>query len=229
MIISISKDEQKLLQEALVRAPDKSYTFETTASFGQEAAWWTQNSPDCLVLSLPADDLMQGYFITKLRADVPRSLPILVLCEAVSASLMQLSQMFSKIRLLKTPADGTAMLKSIVDLVTAWDGKQQIHPRYLTDQLITVLTDDDKRYSARMRNLSISGAYFETENVDTNCKAGELIKIAISVGQPGREYEFDAKIVWVKPLEGQGPVKAQGYGVAFMNKEDVYNNLLKGF
>ncbi len=228
LIISISKDEQKHLEDALKRSLDKNYVFETTASFGQEASWWTENSPDCLVLSLPPDDLMQGYFLTKLRNDVPRSLPILILCNSVSASLMQLSQIFSKVRLLKTPADGPSMLKSISDLITDWEGKQQVHPRYLTDQEVLVFQEGEgQKSSAKMKNLSISGAYFEVDNSLDVFSAGSFIKINIAVGSPAKEYTFDAKVVWVKPIEGKK--QSHGYGVAFTNKEDVYNNLLKGF
>lgn len=201
--------------------------FDTTASFGQEAVWWTQNSPDCLIICLPPDDLMQGYFLTKLRAEVPKALPLLLLSPNISSSLMQLSQIFSKVRLLKTPVEGLSVLRTIVDLTTPRSqGSQQIHPRYQTDQPIVVSSDfADGNLVGKMRNLSLSGAYFECGPQDLQFKSGDIVKVSVNMGKPPKEYLFDARIVWVKDLEGG---LGQGYGITFVNKEEVYNHLLKG-
>lgn len=218
-----------MIEEALATSPSLlppgfgELEFDTTASFGQDMGWWTTSSPDCLVLCLPPDDLMQGYFLTKLRNDVPRALPLLILSQSISAAMMSLSQIFTRVRLLKAPAEGHLVVRNLVELLTHWEpGKQQAHPRYMTDQIV-VLNND---YQGRMKNLSLSGAYVESENVDLAVKSGDLIKMKIQAGNPPKDYVFDARVVWSKPLQtGTGNC----FGVAFVNREEVYNQLLKGF
>lgn len=202
--------------------------FETTASFGQEASWWTENSPDCLLICLPPDDLMQSYFLTKLRADVPRQLPIVLLSPSISVNLMHLSQVFGRVRMLKVPVEGMTVLRTIVELTTQWAAHEtQIHPRYLTDQPVIVSSElTTGSLHGKMRNMSLSGAYFEAENDTLRFKSGDILKMSVQVGNPPKDYVFDAKVVWMKPLDG---AQGNGYGVAFVNKEEVYNHLLKGF
>ena len=43
------------------------------------------------------------------------------------------------------------------------------------------------------------------------------------LGQPAKQYVFDVRVVWVKPQ----PNGATGYGCTFVDKDEVYNNLLK--
>lgn len=217
-----------MLEKSLQSSIRQDLQFETTASFGQEPSWWVENGPDALIISLPPDDLMQGYYLNKLRNDVPRSLPVLLLSSTVSASLMQLSQIFMKVRMLKTPVDGAVMVRTVVEMVTNWGpGREQTHPRYMTDQEIKITSESTPGNSlaARMKNLSLSGAYFESENRDSHFNPGDYIKLVVMTGEPLREHSFDARIVWIKPIHEQG----RGFGVTFVNKEDVYNHLLKGF
>ncbi len=228
LIVSISRDEQRALTESASNVNNRDFSFDTTASFGQESSWWTTAGPDALVLCLPSDDLMQGYFMTKLRSDVPRSIPLVVMSTVVTSNLMALSQIFSKVRIVKSPASGDSILKALRELTTFYgENQKQVHPRYLTDQDITVSSElHGTQTKATMKNLSLSGIYFECFQKESDYKTTDVVKINVQLGSPPRDYFFDAKIVWTKSLEAG---KGWGFGATFVDKDEVYNHLLKGF
>jgi len=225
LIISTSYDEQNKIEEVAQYHNPGGLVLETTASFAQDITFWTTQAPDVLVLHLPDDDLIQGFFFTKLRKDVPPTQAIVFLCSSISAAVMQLSTQFSKARMLKTPVDGFALYRALNDLLQKFkEGQKQIHPRYLTDQPVEIYSDQfDGKMQGVMKNLSLSGVYFESAGTEFDLKQGDLIKLSIFIGQPAKQYVFDVRIVWVKPQ----PNATIGYGVTFVDKDEVYNNLLK--
>lgn len=227
LIVSISLDEQKSLEEASQFFKNYDYSISTTSSFGQEQAWWESSGPDALILALPPDEQMQTYFLAKMQEDVPRNLPIILLSENISSSLIGLSQLFESLRIVKLPATGAAIFKMIVELTTDFGvNKRQNHPRYLTNQEILVSDEfSGLSFQATMKNLSVSGAYFEAPPAAKGLKQEDIIKMNVHIGSPSKNYVFDGRVVWVKLLSNGN----SGYGVAFMNKDEVYNNLLKGF
>lgn len=199
---------------------------ETTASFAHDVSFWKTNPPDAAVFYLPEDDILQNFFFAKLKKDVPADQPVLFLCNSISANLMQTSMGFSKVRMQKMPADSFALYRAVLDLVRDYEpGQQQVHPRYLTDQEVEVLSDyHEGKIRGKMRNLSLSGAYFESGHRDFEVRPGDLVKLSVQLGKPSKQYVFDAKVVWSK---AHTQVGTMGYGVAFIDKEEVYNNLLK--
>ena len=48
-------------------------------------------------------------------------------------------------------------------------------------------------------------------------------KVHILLGDSKKNYIFDVRIVWSKKIV----LNQKGYGVAFVNKDEVYNNLLR--
>lgn len=225
LIISTSLDEEKKIQEAAQIHNPGAFKVETTASFSQDVNFWQTQAPDVLVLQIPQDPLLQGYFFTKLRKDVPTKQPMIVLCSMISAALMQLSTEYSKVRIFKTPVDGFSLHRALSDILQSFQsGKEATHPRYLTDLSVDVHSDfHDGMMKAHMKNLSLSGAYFETLDRDFPLAQGDLAKISILVGEPAKHYVFDFRVVWEKAIDnGQ-----RGFGVTFVNKEEVYNQLLK--
>ncbi len=225
LIVSTSYNEQKSIEEVLQLHSPGSLHIETTASFAQDITFWTLQPPDALMLSLPEDDLLQGYFLTKLRKDVPKTQPIIILCSAISQPLMQLSLLYSRLRLFKTPVEGYALYRSVFDLTKKYkDGENQNHPRYLTEQPVELMSDlAEGRLAAIMKNLSLSGAYIESNSRGLLVNQGDLVKVSVYTQDVGKQYVFDARIVWVKPQKNG----MTGYGVTFVNKEEVYNSLLK--
>lgn len=214
-----------MLEKASLAHRPGDYGFETTASFGQDITFWTGQAPDVLILNLPDDDLLQGYYFTKLKKDVLKSQPIIFLCTTISAALMQLSQHFFKVRIIKSPVEGNSLFRTVIDLTQVFeDGKRQISPRYLTEQAIEVRSDTHEgRVKAVMKNLSVTGAYFETLEDGFEIKSGDFIRLSVYAGNPVKLYVFDVKIMWARNKDGG----FKCYGCAFVDKDAVYNNLLK--
>jgi len=215
-----------MIEEVMAQHQPETYQLETTGSFGQKPEWWAQNAPDALVIKLPADDFLQGFFFSKLKSDVPKAVSLLFICETVSAGLMQMTTHFQKVRIMKSPVEAFDLYRSLGDLLADYHpGKQQASPRYMTNQSIIVSSDSKKgQLEAKMGNLSISGAFFEVNQNTMGLANGDLIRIQIVI--PGlKEYVFDAKIVWVR---GNQPDQPQGFGCTFVDKDEVYENLLKG-
>lgn len=225
LIVSTSLEEQTIIEDIAQHHTPGGFAVETTASFGQDALFWSTTPPDILIVNLPEDDLLQGYFFTKLRNDVKKTQAIVFLCAQISAALMQMSTLFLKARMLKTPVGGFFLYRTIFDLSQEYkEGQQQIHPRYLTDQSIEIQSDlFPEKLKAKMKNLSLGGIYIETDGETVKLAKGHFLQVTVFLGQPQKQYHFDAKIVWSSPRELGG----MGYGVAFVNKEEVYNNMLK--
>lgn len=224
LIVSTSFDEQKKLEEVYHHHNTGQFTFETTASFGQDASWWALQPPTALILVLPDDEQLLNYYYEKLKNDVPRQTRLLFLAPAITPGLMQISSLFEKIRIIKTPVVPFFLYRSLVDLTTEYpEGHQQVHPRYLTDQDVEIFSDlKVKRATGHMRNLSIGGMYFELQELIPSFQIGDLIRISVDL-KGIRSYQYDAKIVWSKPLQSQG---ATGYGCTFLNREQVFDTLL---
>lgn len=203
-----------------------AYQVETTASFAQEADWWTVNAIDLLIINLPEDPELQGHFLRRLKSDVPKALPVIFLCGSITSQMMQVSSSFSRTRTIKSPVDSYFLYRAVVEILTDYGTKQQIHPRYLVDQPV-VITKQGKagQILAQIKNLSMSGAYFEARDTTIKILIDDVIKMTVQVDSGG-EYIFDAKVVWVKPQPESG---ATGYGVAFLDESEMLNALLKGF
>lgn len=214
-----------MIEEVAQHHNPGGFSIETTASFAQDPDYWKTMPPDILVINLPDDDLLQGYYFTKIRKDLQKTQSMIFLCSNISAPLMQMSTMFSKVRMIKTPVGSFSLYRALVDLVQEYQpGQRQIHPRYLTDHPIEIQSDHFVgKMKAKMKNLSLGGAYFESAEKSFEMNTGDYIKLAIFIGQPQKQYVFDVKIVWRKPQQ----TGDTGYGVSFVDKEEVYNQLLK--
>lgn len=223
LIVSTSFDEQQHLEEVASQHSSGRFVFETTSSFSQDPEFLLM-AIDVLALSLPPEaDLQEAYF-TKIKRDISADKPMLFLCEKMSPELIRMSQTWKKLRLIKTPIDPDSLFRALVDITTDYpSGQQQVHPRYLTDLNIEVISDiKSVRQKARMKNLSIGGAYFEVTDTNSGFQTGDLVRLSISLSE-SRSYEFDAKIVWNRPAPENAAI---GYGCTFLNKEQVYDALL---
>lgn len=231
VIVSTSFEEQTKLEEMLAlhrgghhgsaEHGGTPFSFETTVSFGQEPEYWT--NVDVLVLRVFEDPALQFAFLHKLET-VNKSVRLIILAESFSPQLMQVSQVIPRVRLLKLPVEGYTLYRSLIDLTTDYPpGQTQIHPRYLTDLNVDVVSDlKSLKRDARMKNLSIGGAYFEVTESSASFQKGDLIRMGVEIPAK-RRYDFDARVVWVRSGP-QGDVV--GYGCTFLNKEEVYDSLL---
>lgn len=231
LVIGASTVEQGLLEQEFKLAQSKDYKVETTASFGQGIDWWAQNRKDVVILTLPDDLQLQNFFVIKLKSgDVPKDIPFIILTHHLNEEILELSSHFLSIRILKNPADGPTLFKAVNDLLTPREvGKQQSHPRFLTQEPAELfLLGSNTAINTVMRNLSKSGAYLESEtNLIASLKAGESIRIKFELSHIARQYEMEARVVWIRPLT-EDP-KRSGIGISFISKDEWYNDLLKNF
>lgn len=221
VIVSTSFEEQLMLEEMQARHDRELFRFETTVSFAQEADYWSH--VDVLILRIFEDPALQFAFLHRLEA-VHKSVRLIVLTDSFSPQLMQVSQVIPRVRLLKTPADSYTIFRTLVDITTDYPpGQTQVHPRYLTDLNIGVVSElRSLKREARMRNLSIGGAYFEISESTASFEKGDLIRMSVHIPSK-RNYEFDARVVWVRSENENSVV---GYGCIFLDKEEVYDSLL---
>lgn len=225
VLVDTSFEHQEGLEEVHRAHDTGEFTFETTSSFATDAADWAD--VDALILNVPDDGMIQAAFLDKLRAQVTLKTRVMILAPQMNPSLIQISHHFPKVRLMKKPVTGYALYRALVDITTDYPaGQQQVHPRFLTDLTVEVVSDlKSIKRTARVKNLSISGAYFEAPEANAAFAKGDLVRLAIAPAPGGgsKTYQFDARVVWTRPLEkGAGT----GYGCAFLNKEQVYDELL---
>lgn len=222
VVVSTSFAEQEGLEEINNNHESAQFVFETTSSFAQDSSFWA--GVDVLILNVPNDGMVQAAFLDKLKSQVGTKTRVIILAPQINPSLIQMSHHFPKVRLIKQPVEAYDLFRAVIDITTDYPiGQQQVHPRFLTDLHVDVVSDiKSLRKSCRVKNLSVSGAYFETEVTNPTFAKGDLVRM--SIGLPhGKTYELDAKIVWTKSLSDLGQL---GYGCTFLNKEQVYDQLL---
>lgn len=223
LIISVSMEEQQMIEATMKASGKEAFSIETTASFAQPAEWWSKNKIDILVIRLPEDQALQEYFFQRIRKELPKDLPLLFICETVSSSLMQLTNQLAKVRILKTPLESQILWRGLQELQLEFAGHQKAAHRYMTDQEVTISSDfREGKVVGRLKNLSVSGVYFEVDENILALKNDEIVRLHVLITNL-REYMFDCKIVWVKDL-GEGRL---GFGGTFMDKNEVLNSLLK--
>jgi Tfp pilus assembly protein PilZ len=120
---------------------------------------------------------------------------------------------------------GFNLYKCAIDLLQEYEpGQTQVHPRYATNQEVVLKKmDGEPALNAVMKNLSISGAYLESQNLSAEVKAGDMLKIEVELGDAKKGYVFDVKVVWLKPIDEN----TRSLGVTFVERDEIYNSLLK--
>lgn len=225
LIISTSRALQNGLEHEISRRMDDSLIVSSTGSFGQDAAWWQFNRPSALVVHFPSDESLQSFFISKLSLDVPNDMAVVVVSELITPQVLKLSLAFRRLRVLKAPSSGEQLYRSVLEAMSEYnDLEQQRHPRFQTDQEVLVVSDfKPGQLKANLRNLSLSGAFIEAPTNGMSLEKDDIIRVEISMAKEKR-YQFDAKVVWVRGRTGGD----FGFGVRFIDKDEVYNTLLKG-
>lgn len=217
-----------MLEEAASKEPaGLKYSFSSTASFGQESAWWADNQPDLLVICLPEHPSDQQLFIDRMLAVLPKDIRLMLVTAEITPALLKLSSHFSDLRMLKGPVQGNAFFKAIDDFVTfANPEAKQKHQRHAVNiqSRIEVAGTGDV-FNAVAKNISIGGAYVETES-QSKVDPDDKISLTFFLGEMSKEYQLDARIIWVRPLSaGRG----MALGVSFIAKQDLYDTLLANF
>lgn len=73
------------------------------------------------------------------------------------------------------------------------------------------------RLTAKMRNLSLTGAFFEIVRSDYFPQKGDMLRVTIPLRQVGKTHVIDGEIVWTR---------AMGFGLQFMKRQEVINRML---
>jgi len=228
MIVGVSFAEQQLIEEHMSSSGEfgkqkEALEVTTSASFGQSATWWRENKPDVLILRTPSDPLLEAYFFTKIKADLPKELPILFICDSVSSSLMQLSAQLARVRILKMPLDATTIWKSIQELLIDFAGRQNIAHRFSTDQDVEITSPlRSGTLRGRLKNLSVTGGLIEIIDNTMGLEKDDLIEVVIEI-KGVREYTFHFRVVWIR-TETKTKINL---GVSFANQGEVLDSLVK--
>lgn len=226
LIVSTSLDEQKSLEEVGAIRSIERLQITTTASFGQESGWWKLNVFDCVLIHLPPEEYLELAFLKKLKRDIPKQIPVIFLVELVSGELLSQSKERDKIRILKKPLAADFIYRTILELTTDFGpGKQQLHPRFPTNQQIEMNCEYKKiAIEGVMKNVSLGGAYVESSQRKARLVAGDLLKLKIR-SSAGKSYELDAKLIWKSELPSMNGL---GYGLSFVTMDGAFDRFMNG-
>lgn len=224
IIVATSFDEHEILSGVAQHHKPGYFQFEVTASFGQSPEWWSEKNPDLLILSLPDEEPYLTFFVNKLKNETDKKLKMIWIVKDVSSELMKLSTTFEKVRILKRPFEDFGFYRAMVDLTTDYEeGKQQIHPRYSTEQDVKVLKKSaNEVHVMKMRNLSRGGTYLESLATTPAYNLGDILEIDIFLEGLQREYKFEGEVVWKQEPTG---IKKLGLGIRFV-QTSILGNIL---
>ncbi len=89
--------------------------------------------------------------------------------------------------------------------------------RYATQELARIEVYGHNSFmTARMKNLSSTGAFFEISQASFLPKAGDLINVTVRLNTLAKERHVSAEVVWTKGL---------GLGVCFVSKEEALEKM----
>lgn len=98
------------------------------------------------------------------------------------------------------------------------ESKKQAAPRFPTRETAGVeIYGRNGRFTARLRNLSASGARLEIIRGETTPQTGDILKVTVQLKELGKTHKVDGEVIWL----GQGAI-----GIQFINKEDVAVRIL---
>ncbi len=147
--------------------------------------------------------------------------PILILGKTFSKTCFAKVEKISRLILLEKPFEEKDFMGIVSKMITGRDIKQKQHRRFRTNQPASLaLYGQDKAMPAKMLNLSKGGANIELGEL--NVEVGKIIKLNIELDQMSRQYEVNARIVWVT----NGSKEGRQIGLEFIHASDVYRNLL---
>ena len=70
---------------------------------------------------------------------------------------------------------------------------------------------------AKMRNLSVTGAFLELTHADFVPQKGDLLRVTVNLNSVKRTHQLNALVVWTRDL---------GLGVQFISEEQVLSGMM---
>jgi Tfp pilus assembly protein PilZ len=151
--------------------------------------------------------------------------PILVLAENIDARVMRNSVQNEKIHFLEKPFEYKALKGLTLKLMQSRNLPQQMFRRFKTNQPLKIESySTGEHIESSMFNLSVGGAYFETEKKPT-AAVGDLVKMQVNLNDVEKSHMMNARIVWTTRKGSYSG--GFGVGVKFVRNEEIYKQLLE--
>lgn len=151
--------------------------------------------------------------------------PILVLAESIDMNVMKGSVKNDKIHFLPRPYELRSLKGLTIKLMQSRSLPQQMYKRFKTNQPLSIESySTGEQIASSMFNLSVGGAYFETEMKPT-AGIGDLLKMQVNLNDMDKSHLMSARIVWTTKKGAYSG--GYGVGVKFVRNEEIYKQLLE--
>ncbi len=151
--------------------------------------------------------------------------PILILASTADKNVMKGSVKSDKVHFLQRPYEFKALKGLAVKLIQSRNLPQQMYKRFKTNQPLNVETySTGEQIESSMFNLSVGGAYFETEKKPV-ASVGDLLKMQVNLNDVEKSHMMSARIVWTTKKGSYSG--GYGVGVKFVRNEEIYKQLLE--
>ncbi|MCB9026963.1 MAG: PilZ domain-containing protein [Bdellovibrionaceae bacterium] len=154
------------------------------------------------------------------------SFSVLFICSNVIATDLDVMKRDSKPHFLNTKYEDKALIGIVKKLLRTHSIPQQMSARYHTNQMVKVeFIQQGDLLESSMYNLSKSGAYCEFDPMDNmNLTVGDLVRLSVPLSDISKSHALNAKVVWVTK---KGRYSGRhGFGLKFVNNDEVYRSLL---
>lgn len=151
--------------------------------------------------------------------------PILILANTIDVNVMKGSVKNDKIRFLQKPYEYKALKGLTLKLIQSRNLPQQMYKRFKTNQPLAIESySTGEHIESSMFNLSVGGAYFETEKKPA-ASVGDLLKMQVNLNDVDKNHMMSARIVWTTKKGSYSG--GYGVGVKFVRNEEIYRQLLE--
>lgn len=154
------------------------------------------------------------------------SFPVLFVCSNVLATDLELLKSENKPHFLEADFEDKKLLGIVNKLLRIRQIPQQMLQRYHTNQRVLIeAIQKGTSIDSSMYNLSKGGAYCEFDPVDdVNLSIGDLVRLSVPLTDLSKSHALSAKVVW---MTKKGRYSGRnGFGLKFINNEEVYRALL---
>lgn len=168
--------------------------------------------------------MAEASWIKELRA-LGFIYPVLVLAEGIDMKAMRGAVQNDKIHFLEKPFEYKALKGLTLKLMQTRNIPQQMFKRFKTNQPLKIESySTGEQIDSSMFNLSVGGAYFETDKKPT-AAIGDLVKMQVNLNDVEKSHMMNARIVWTTRKGSYSG--GYGIGVKFVRNEEIYKQLLE--
>jgi Tfp pilus assembly protein PilZ len=149
---------------------------------------------------------------------------LLVVSSKIEPVAMQTSMKVDRAHFAEKPLELKDLNGLVVKLIKAKHLPQQQFKRFRTNQRLNVESySTGEVLESSMFNLSVGGAYFESQN-KCSASVGDLLKMSVNLKDVHTNHLMNARVIWTT---SKGHYSGgYGVGVKFVKNEEVYRQLL---